>query len=142
MKKGELRIKSLNITNGAEIGFKPIAKSGETGIQLCNLVTINGSKIHSKEDFYNVCKYASFLATIQATYNEFPFLNQATNDLIKEDPLIGISIGGIMNSPKILLDPEVLKHGAEIVKDTNKWTAELLGINIASRTTCIKPKIK
>lgn len=44
-----------------------------------------------------------------------------------------------MIHPEILLDPEVLKFGAEIIKEQNKKIASLLGINPASRTTVIKP---
>jgi len=44
-----------------------------------------------------------------------------------------------MNNPEVLFDEEVLKKGAEIVKDVNKEVAELIGVNPAARTTCVKP---
>ena len=47
---------------------------------------------------------------------------------------------GIMEQHEICLDPEVQKKGAEIVKETNKELAELIGVNQAARTTCVKPE--
>lgn len=131
-----------------EIGFKPVLEttkpdgvSEETGIQFCNLVSISGKESTTKEKFYHQCKAAATIGTIQATYNSFPFLGEVTEQLAKNDPLIGVSISGIMMNPNILLDPDVLQEGARIIKEQNSKIAKLLGINPASRTTCIKPKI-
>ena len=44
-----------------------------------------------------------------------------------------------MNNPDVLLDADVQREGAEIVKQVNKTVAELIGINAAARTTCVKP---
>ena len=44
-----------------------------------------------------------------------------------------------MNNPEVLLDAEIQREGAEIVKKVNKEVAELIGINPAARTTCVKP---
>lgn len=121
-----------------EVGFKPTL-NGHTGWQFCNLITINGALVNSEEDFYQYCKAAATIGTIQATYNKFPFLGEVTEQLIEEDPLIGVSIGGIMNTPDILLNPEVLKKGATIVKEQNEKIANILGINKSSRSTVLKP---
>lgn len=129
----------LNVSNCAEIGFKPVI-NGKTGWQFCNLVTISGRNIDSEEDFYSACKHASTIATIQAAYNEFPFLGEVTEELVKSDPLIGVSISGIMCNPEILLDPEVLRAGAKVVLDQNTKIAKALNINIATRTTTVKPR--
>ena len=121
-----------------EIGFKPVL-NGETGFQFCNLVTINGASVESEDEFYHLCKSAATIATIQASYNKFPFLGKVTEDLMKADPLIGVSIGGIMCNPSLLLSEEVLHKGAKIVREQNAFIAKCLGINTSSRCTCIKP---
>lgn len=90
--------------------------------------------------FYKACKDAATLATVQATYMKFPFLGEVTEGIIKNDPLIGVSISGIMTNPDILLNENILRRGAEIVKQQNEKIASLLGINKASRTTAIKPR--
>ena len=128
----------LNVSNCAEVGFVPVINN-KTGWQFCNLVTISGKTIKTEEDFYVSCKNASTLATIQASYQNFDFLGHTTEELIKNDPLIGVSISGIMTNPDVLLNPEVLKSGAEVVKNQNTKISKLLGIKEASRTGVIKP---
>lgn len=122
-----------------EIGFSPIDSEGNTGWQFCNLSIISGKNIETEEDFYRACKAAATLGTIQATYNKFPFLGEVTERIVREDPLIGVSISGIMTNPDILLNESILKNGAKIVKDQNEKIAKILGINPASRTTTVKP---
>lgn len=137
----------LNVSNCFEIGFKPVLEiqkpdgvSKQTGIQFCNLISISGKESTTEEKFYKQCKAAATIGTIQATYNSFPFLGEVTEQLAKNDPLIGVSISGIMMNPDILLNENILRKGAEIIKEQNSKIANLLRINPASRTTCIKPK--
>lgn len=136
----------LNVSNCFEIGFKPVLEiqkpdgvSKQTGIQFCNLISISGKESTTEEKFYKQCKAAATIGTIQATYNSFPFLGEVTEQLAKNDPLIGVSISGIMMNPDILLNENILRKGAEIIKEQNSKIANLLRINPASRTTCIKP---
>lgn len=121
-----------------EIGFKPVI-NGKTGFQFCNLVTINGAAVESEEDFYKLCKDASTIATIQASYNDFSYLGAVTEELAKYDPLIGVSIGGIMCNPGVLTDSNILSAGAIMVKQQNIVIADILNINYSSRCTAIKP---
>lgn len=122
-----------------EIGFSPVDEYGNTGWQVCNLASINGLACTSEEEFYKICRCASTLATVQATYMNFAYLSQATTNIIKSDPLIGVSIGGIMNNPQVLTNPDILTVGAMQVRQQNSKCAQILGINPASRTTCVKP---
>lgn len=104
----------------------------------CNLSEINASACTTDEEFYLACEAASILGTLQAGYTSFPYLGKDTEDLIKREALIGVSITGWMNNPK-LFNEKLLKKGASIVKETNKELANLLGINPAARTTTVKP---
>lgn len=123
-----------------EIGFIPInPRTGKSCISFCNLNEINGGECDTKEKFFEACHAASVLGTLQASYTNMPFLGSDTEELIRAEALIGVSITGIMDNPKILLDPEILRQGAQIVVDTNKLIAEMIGINQAARTTCVKP---
>ena len=131
--------KNLICNPCVEIGLVPTL-DGKSGWQFCNLCSILGKEVNSKEDFFELCKHASTIATVQASYMKFPFLGKVTEDIVKNDPLIGVSIAGVMNTPSVLLDPEVLTEGAEIVKEQNLKISRILGINPSSRTTCIKPK--
>nr|WP_314650524.1 hypothetical protein [uncultured Porphyromonas sp.] len=122
-----------------EIGFRPVDQYGNTGWQVCNLVSINGMCCATEEEFYKICRCASTLATVQATYMDFAYLSPATRNIIEADPLIGVSIGGIMNNPQVLTNPNILSVGAMQVRQQNAKVARILGINPATRTTCVKP---
>jgi ribonucleoside-triphosphate reductase (thioredoxin) len=121
-----------------EIGMLP-SYDGVSGWQSCNLTEINGSKCTTKEIFLEACKASAVLGTIQASYTSLPYLGETSELIHKREALLGCSITGFMNNPKILLNPEILKEGARIIKETNKITAEMIGINQAARVTCVKP---
>lgn len=111
----------------------------ETGVGFCNLCEINGAKSISEDIFYRQCRTASILGTFQAGYTNFKVLGDITKQIAERDSLIGVGITGMFSNPQILFDENVLKKGAEIVKETNTEVAKILGINPASRTTVIKP---
>ena len=114
--------------------------SKQSGWQGCNLSEINGGLATSKEEFLKACRGASILGTLQAGYTNFKFFkDEVTKKIFDCEALIGVSITGWMNNPEILLDEEVLKEGAELVKSVNKQVAKMIGINPAARTTCVKP---
>jgi ribonucleoside-diphosphate reductase alpha chain len=108
------------------------------GIQGCNLSEINAEKCTTKEKFFKACKDATILGTLQAGYNSFPYLGETSEKIFAREALLGVSITGWMNNP-MLFNAELLREGAEVVKKTNKELAEVIGINQAARTTCVKP---
>lgn len=111
----------------------------ESGVEFCNLSEINGAKAKTEEEFYEACKAASIIGTLQAGYTDIGYISDVSIDIIKKEALIGVSITGIMEYPEILLNPEIQKNGAKIVKEWNEKVASLIGINKAARCTCIKP---
>ena len=121
-----------------EIGMFPQI-DGKTGWQGCNLTEINGGKCTSKEEFFKACRAGSIMGTLQAGYTDFKYLEQTSKEIFEREALLGVSVTGWMNNPEILLDVEIQKEGAEIVKKVNKEVAALIGINPAARTTCVKP---
>lgn len=124
-----------------EIGLYPVdEETGKTGWQACNLSTINCSKIETEDDFYECCKAASIIGTLQAGFNDFPYLGEVSERIIAREALLGVSMTGIMDCSDICLNPEVQKRGAKAVKEANKEMAKKIGINVAARTTCIKPE--
>lgn len=105
----------------------------------CNLNEINGGACTSKEIFFDACKAAAILGTLQAGYTNFKYLTKETKEIFEREALLGVSVTGWMNNPDILFDEEIMREGAEIVKATNKIVAEMIGIRPAARTTCVKP---
>lgn len=127
-----------------EIGKYPtlILENSEkkSGWQGCNLSEINGGKASSKVEFLKACRGAAILGTLQAGYTDFKFFkDDTTKKIFDREALIGVSITGWMNNPEVLLNEDILKEGAELVKSVNKEVAKMIGINPAARTTCVKP---
>ena len=122
-----------------EIGLRAYDENGESGWQFCNLTEEAGGTIKDEDHFYQVCKAAAVLGTLQAGYTDFKYLTEATKRITEREALIGVGITGWMSNPDLLFNEEVLKRGAEIIKETNKEVAELIGINQAARCTTTKP---
>lgn len=110
------------------------------GWQFCNLTTINGAKVTGADQFYEFCQASAIIGTLQASYSHVPYLGPITQFINEREALLGVSICGVMDCPKVLLDPEVLRKGAEIVMQTNREIAEMIDIEPAARTTCVKPE--
>jgi ribonucleoside-triphosphate reductase len=124
-----------------EIGMWPVDETtGKTGWQACNLSTINCAKVKTEQDFYDACRSAAVIGTLQAGFAKFPYLGETSERIISREALLGVSMTGIMEQHDICLDPKIQKRGAEIVKKTNAEIANLIGINQAARTTCVKPE--
>jgi len=121
-----------------EIGMYPQI-DGKSGWQGCNLTEINGSKCTSPEEFHKACRAGSILGTLQAGYTDFKYLDDTSKQIFDREALLGVSVTGWMNNPDVLLDADVQREGAAIVKKVNKEVAKLIGINPAARTTCVKP---
>lgn len=126
-----------------EVGMFPQIKdeNGDyhTGWGFCNLAEINGVKVKTVEDFYAACEAASTICTLQAGYTNFRVLEKWSQLIAERDALIGVGITGLCENPAILFDPEVQKRGAQIVVETNKKIARMIGINEAARCTVVKP---
>jgi ribonucleoside-diphosphate reductase alpha chain len=109
-------------------------------VQFCNLTSINGAKIHSIKDFRDATKAASIIGTLQAGYTNFHYLRNTSRELTEDEALLGVSITGMMDNPKVLLNAKNQNECAEIAVETNQKWAKKLGINPAARVTCIKPE--
>lgn len=127
----------IYFTNDKEWGTNPCVEIGLRPFQFCNLVTINGSDVENQEDLNKRARSASFLGTLQAGYTDFHYLRDIWRETTEKEALIGVSITGIGSGKILNFD---LKEAAEIVKAENERVAKLIGINIAARTTCVKPE--
>lgn len=110
------------------------------GWQMCNLCTINAAACNSSEEFYDACRKAAFIGTLQASYTVMPYLGPTTRFINERESLLGVSITGILDNPGLMLSPAVLETGAQTVREENARVAGLIGIPAAARTTCVKPE--
>jgi len=123
-----------------EIGFVPVTKDGRCGVQFCNLTSINGAKTHTPKEFKEHTLAASLIGTLQAGYTNFHYLSNASRELTEEEALLGVSITGIMDNPKVLLSPKNQKECSDIAVSTNEEWAKKIKIKPAARVTCVKPE--
>ena len=117
-------------------GTNPCCEIALRPFQFCNLTEVNVSNVDTQEEYEARVRAAAFIGTLQASYTDFHYLSPVWQRNTEKDSLIGVSMTGIASGNVLKLD---MKAGAKIVKEENKRVAELLGINPAARTTCVKP---
>jgi ribonucleoside-diphosphate reductase alpha chain len=122
-----------------EIGLYAYDEEGRSGWSFCNLCEINIKKAETPEQFLEACETAAFLGTLQAGYNEFPYLGPVTESIVRREALLGVSMTGMMDNPRIAFDYELQCRGAQRVLDINERVAKVIGIRPCARGTCIKP---
>jgi ribonucleoside-triphosphate reductase len=124
-----------------EVGMWPVdEETGESGWQGCNLSTINCSSVTDENDFYERCKAAAIIGTLQAGFTNLEYLGEISQKIFQREALLGVSLTGIMEKHDIVLTENVLKQGAKIAVETNKELSKKININQAARVTCLKPE--
>ena len=124
-----------------EIGMWPVdEKSGKSGWQGCNLSTINCSSVTDENDFYERCRAAAIIGTLQAGFTKLEYLGETSEKIFEREALLGVSLTGIMEKPDLVLSEVTLNNGARIAVKTNQELAKKIGINPAARVTCLKPE--
>lgn len=123
-------------TNDYDWGTNPCVEIGLRPFQVCNLTEINVSDVHTQEELEARARAASFIGTLQAGYTDFHYLRPIWEETTKADALIGASMTGIGSGTILDMD---LKKCANVVKEENERVAKLLGVNVAARTTAVKP---
>jgi ribonucleoside-triphosphate reductase len=111
-----------------------------SGIQFCNLSTINARTLVDADDFVERAEWAAEIGTYQAGFTRFPYLGEVSERITRHEALLGVSINGMMHAPEITLDPAVQRRAAAAALARNAEVAALLGINPAARVTCVKPE--
>lgn len=129
---------TLDMLNN-RIKYLNLGYSYKSGWQTCNLTEINGGAVKSEIDLYTAAHSASVIGTLQAGYTSHGYLEPVSEEIIKREALLGVSITGIMENPNVLLDENILKKAANIAVNTNKEVAKMIDIKEASRVTCVKP---
>ena len=124
-----------------EVGMWPVdEESGKSGWQGCNLSTINCSNVIDEDDFYERCKAAAIIGTLQAGFTDLDYLGDISKKIFAREALLGVSLTGTMEKHDIVLTEKVLKNGAKIAVETNKEFSKKIKINQAARVTCLKPE--
>ena len=123
-------------SNDKDWGTNPCCEIGLRPYQFCNLTEVNVSNVESQDDLEERVKAATFIGTLQASYTDFHYLRDVWRRTTEKDALIGVSMTGIASNAVLGLN---MKQAAAVVKQENARVAELININPAARTTCVKP---
>lgn len=124
--------------------------------QFCNLSEVVVRENDTFEDLKRKVRLATILGTLQATLTDFRYLSKKWRGNTEEEALLGVSLTGIMDHPKLSgkleVGPDIdedtysyipletmLHELKEVAIETNKEWAEKLGINPAAAITCVKP---
>lgn len=106
--------------------------------QFCNLTEI---VLRADDDFDTLIekvKVAVWLGCVQASLTDFPFIDPKFKKNCEEERLLGVSITGQMDNPK-LMTPEKLQILKKYAIKEAKKASTLLGINMPAAITTGKP---
>lgn len=123
-------------TNNPDWGTNPCCEIALKPYQMCNLTEINAGAITDQSSFNTAARAAAFLGTLQAGYTDFHYLNPKWKQACEEEALLGVSMTGIASGTLDNLD---MAEAARAATQANQAIAAQLGINPASRVTCVKP---
>ena len=123
-------------TNNIDWGTNPCCEIALEPYQMCNLTEINATLISNQSEFNKATSDATFLGTLQAGYTDFHYLNPKWKETCERGALLGVSMTGIASLTVTKLD---MVEAAKVAKSTNAYIAELIGINVSERITCVKP---
>jgi len=128
----------IYLSNDKDWGTNPCCEIGLRPFQFCNLTEVNVSNITDQQDLEERVRAASFIGTLQAGYTDFHYLRPVWQRTTEKDALVGVSMTGIA-SGRVLADDIDLTAAANVVMEENARVAQVIGINKAARTTCVKP---
>jgi len=129
----------FSFTNNPDMLFNPCHEISLNSDQFCNLVSINQTGITKEKELMKRIKAATIIATLQASYTDFPYLRPKWKETTDKEALIGVSFTGVADNVNFITK-ELLQKGAELVKETNIKFSKKIGINPAYRCTTLKPE--
>ena len=121
-----------------EFGTNPCSEIILRPYQFCNLTEVVVRADDDMERLGHKVEDATILGTIQSTLTDFKYLRKIWKNNTEEERLLGVSLTGILDNPK-LGDADDLKRLREIAVDTNLGLSSRLGIPQSTAITCVKP---
>lgn len=113
--------------------------------QLCNLTEVIVRAEDTLETLREKVKVATIMGTLQATMTKFGFVSESWSRNTAEEALLGVSLTGIYDNA-LMSGKEgterlkvVLNELRDVARETNEEWATLLGINVSTAITCVKP---
>ena len=98
---GLLKVKEL---------VKNVAAQGAPAVALTD-----AGNLFALVKFYEACRAAAILGTLQAGYTDFKYVSKVTREIFEREALLGVSITGWTNNPDILFDSDIITEGASSI---------------------------
>ncbi len=125
-----------------EFGVNPCAEILLRPNQFCNLSEVIIRCGDTKKTLLRKVHLATIIGTFQSTLTDFKYLRRVWTTNTEEERLLGVSLTGIMDNPKMYaqgFDETLLTTLKEGAITANKEMAEELGIPQSTAITCVKP---
>ena len=101
-----------------DFGTNPCSEIILRPLQFCNLTEVVVRSDDTVESLGRKVRLATILGTIQSSFTEFKYLRKIWRNNCEEERLLGVSLTGILDNPKILNEKD-LTHLREIAVSTN-----------------------
>lgn len=120
------------------VGSNPCLEIKLRNKGLCNLSEVVIRADDDLDSLLEKVECATWIGAIQSTFTHFPYLSKEWKDNCIEERLLGVSLTGQLDNPK-LLSPDVLKALKSRAIKIAKHAAGKLKINTPTAVTCVKP---
>jgi len=124
-------------------GVNPCSEIILRPFQMCNLSGIAIRPNDTLQSLKRKVKLATILGTFQSTITDFEYLRKRWKKNVDEERLLGVCLAGIMDHPVLSKISDEsgkwLRELKDVVWQTNKEWAKLLGIPASTSVTAIKP---
>jgi ribonucleoside-triphosphate reductase len=107
--------------------------------QFCNLSEVVVRANDTKESLLRKVRLATILGTYQSTLTNFKYLSKEWKKNCEEERLLGVSLTGQWDNPKLSHDPSLLMELKMTSIEVNRIYAKKFGINASTSITCVKP---
>lgn len=106
--------------------------------QFCNLSEVVVRSTDTFDDLVEKVKSAVWLGAMQATLTDFPFISPEFKKNCEEEHLLGVSLTGQMDNPKLMTE-EKLSILRDLAIKTARKACKVLEINMSAAITTGKP---
>jgi ribonucleoside-diphosphate reductase alpha chain len=120
-------------------GVNPCGEIMLRSFEFCNLSSVVIRPEDDLDSLLEKVETATWIGAIQSTFTDFKYLRKTWKKNCEEERLLGVSLSGQMDNPK-LLTPDVLKALKARANKVAKKAAEKLGANYSVAITCVKPE--
>jgi ribonucleoside-diphosphate reductase alpha chain len=122
----------------ADFGTNPCGEIILRPYQFCNLTSAIARAGDTFETLQEKVQLAAIIGTIQSMAVHFPGLRPEWRKNCVEERLLGVDLNGQMDSPAAQ-EADVQALLREVAVETNRQTAQALGIRQSAAVTCVKP---